>query len=42
MSMRTRERALQAIEEEAEGRGGKAGERLTELEDSCANEPAQG
>src|SRR5215207_3844544 len=28
-----RKRALQAIEEEAEGRGGKAGERLTELED---------
>src|SRR5580765_1678062 len=28
-----RKRALQALEEEAEGRGGKAGERLAELED---------
>src|SRR5918994_3656823 len=33
-----RKRALQAIEEEAEGRGGKAGERLTELEDELRTE----
>ena len=33
-----RKRALAAIEEEAEGRGGKAGERLTELEDELRAE----
>ncbi len=33
-----RKRALAAIEEEAEGRGGKAGERLTELEDELRTE----
>ena len=36
-----RKRALAAIEEEAEGRGGKAGERLSELEDELGRaEPA--
>jgi DNA-directed RNA polymerase subunit beta' len=33
-----RKRALAAIEEEAEGRGGKAGEHLSELEDSLRTE----
>src|SRR5688572_13020726 len=33
-----RKRALAAIEEEAEGRGGKAGERLTQLEDELKAE----
>src|SRR6266536_3434796 len=33
-----RRRALAAIEEEAEGRGGKAGQRLSELEDELRAE----
>ena len=36
-----RKRALAAIEEEAEGRGGKAGERLAELEDELRAELAR-